>query len=320
MNSRSAVPRLGLLLLMIGASFSFASEEPGTKPAEGRPGVVVSQTVVNFSELARLQALHPTKPRRKIRIERTPPKPKSFPPGAIIRMAPEIGLAPRATGSPRPLSPDLANNFLAELDDGTSIPPDTQGTVGPNHLMVTLNSNVVIQNRQGGVLKTLSLTNFWKPLGGINDATDPRVVYDPFNNRWITSVSGNPQTAGAAVLVGVSQTADPRGNWFLYKASVDSTNHHFCDFPILGFNKTWVVIMCNIFDNDPNVNFFAGSIYVFDKFNLYGHGSGAHTVLDTGGDSNVTPASTYDNSLSTEYLLEEYDGNINGVGSLRLWT
>src|SRR4029077_15971408 len=138
--------------------------------------------------------------------------------------------------------------------------------------------------------------------------------------RWITSVSGNPAAVGAAVLVGVSQTADPTGNWFLYKAAVDSTNHHFCDFPVLGFNKTWVVIMCNVFDNDPNVNFFAGSIYVFDKFNLYSHGSGAHTVLDTGGDSNVTPASTYDNSLATEYLAQEDNGNINGVGSLRLWT
>src|SRR5437588_9622870 len=118
MNSCLAAPQLGPLLLMVCASFSFASEEPGSKPAEGRPGVVVSQAVVNFSELARLQALHPTKPSRKVRIERTPPKPKSFPPGAIIRMAPEAALAPTVIGQPRPLSPDLANNFLAELDDG----------------------------------------------------------------------------------------------------------------------------------------------------------------------------------------------------------
>ncbi|HZR29071.1 MAG TPA: hypothetical protein VFA71_09835, partial [Terriglobales bacterium] len=123
----------------------------------------------------------------------------------------------------------------------------------------------------------------------------------------------------SGVLVGVSQTGDPTGNWNLYKVAVDSTNQHFCDFPTLGFNKTWIVVMCNVFANASTSNFFAGSIYVFDKFNLYNHGNGAHTVLDTGGDSNVTPAITYDNDVSTEYLVEEFNGNMNGVGMMRLW-
>ena len=34
-------------------------------------------------------------------------------------------------------------------DNNTSIPPDTMGVAGPNHLMVALNSQVLIQDRSG---------------------------------------------------------------------------------------------------------------------------------------------------------------------------
>lgn len=322
MRIRSSI---GTFLLAANAA-AFAGGLPD-QPITGHPGVVLSRAVVNFSELAREEALHPSKPQHKVRIERIPPKHKGFPPGAVITMAPE--LPPQSTASgvnpPRRLSPDLSASFLAEADNGTVIPPDTQGAVGPNHLMVTLNQDVVIQERSptlGAVVKTVSLTNFWRS-AGVTDTTDPRVVYDPFNNRWITSVSGNPSAANSGVMVGVSATSDPTGQWFLYKAQVDSTNLHFCDFPTLGFNKTWVVIMCNVFANDSTVNYFQGLIFVFSKTDLYAHGTGAHTVLNTGpvnmGDSNVTPANTYDNSIAPEYLVEEYNGNNNGVGAMRLW-
>ena len=37
--------------------------------------------------------------------------------------------------------------FPGGTDNGAVIPPDTQGTVGPNHLMAALNSNVTIETR-----------------------------------------------------------------------------------------------------------------------------------------------------------------------------
>ena len=283
--------------------------------------MVASQGVVNFSDLARREALHPNKlPVQKVEAPERDAPPKVLPADAVIKLETNIS-KPNATGAvgpPRQLTAELANSFLAEADNGTVIPPDTQGTAGPNHLVVTLNSNIVVQDRSGNNLKTVSLDNFWAPTNN-SRTTDPRVVYDPFNDRWIISTSGDYLLSTSGVLVGVSQTGDPTGNWNLYKVAVDSTGLHFCDFPTLGFNKTWVVVMCNVFANASNSNSFAGSIYVFDKFDLYNHGTGAHTVFDTGGDSNVTPAITYDNSVATEYLVEEYNGNQSGMGLLRLW-
>jgi hypothetical protein len=78
-------------------------------------------------------------------------------------------------------------DFPAGADNGAIIPPDTQGTVGPNHLMVVLNSNVTIETRTGIVLRSVPIASFWSSLGGINEAFDPRVLFDRYANRWIIS-------------------------------------------------------------------------------------------------------------------------------------
>src|ERR1700722_18472047 len=46
-------------------------------------------------------------------------------------------------------SPIPDTTFLGEADTGTAIPPDTYGAVGPNNIMVTLNTQVRIMNKSG---------------------------------------------------------------------------------------------------------------------------------------------------------------------------
>src|SRR5438552_16008539 len=107
----------------------------------GQPGVVVSQGEMNFSELAAREAKAPARPAvRVFHPKFHAPKPTTLPVGTPIHFTPEpLRRAPiRAATAPQPRSPTLSASFLALLDDGTAIPPDTQGTVGPNHLMVTL--------------------------------------------------------------------------------------------------------------------------------------------------------------------------------------
>src|SRR5437868_11982496 len=164
-----------------------------TVPSE--PGVVVSQGEMNFSELATREAKAPIRPAvRVFHPKFHAPKPTTLPVGTPVRFTPEpLMRGPiRAATAPRPRSPALSASFPALLDDGTIIPPDTQGTVGPNHLMVTLNSQVLVQFRDGSAAKPpVLLTAFWQAAGGVRDTTDPRVVFDPYNNRWIVSTSGN---------------------------------------------------------------------------------------------------------------------------------
>ena len=219
-------------------------------------------------------------------------------------------------GSAQLASPPAAASFQALGDDSTSIPPDTMGAVGPNHLMVTLNSQVRIQNRSGGVLSTVSLNSFWTPVGGAPDVFDPKLAYDPFNNRWIFAAAANGDLASSAVLVGVSQTSDPTGTWFLYKVTADSGGSNWADYPTLGFTKDWIVVSVNMFSISSG-SLTGVNIYAFNKTNLCAHGAGLYTRLqDTSGIGfTICPAVSYDNSLPAAYLVEDYDGT---AGQLRI--
>ncbi len=226
-------------------------------------------------------------------------------------------MPPEAKALKRPaLSPAPSSSFQALGDNGTVIPPDTQGAVGPNHLMVTLNSQVRIQDRSGAALSTISIYGFWSSLS-IFQAFDPKLSYDPFNNRWIFSAGADPGASSAAILIGVSRTSDPTGMWNLYKVKADAASKLWADFPTMGFNKNWIAVQANMFTNGSNA-YSRSNIWVFNKANLYAGGSGLFKLFtNTNGGFTQFPATTYDNSLSTLYLLETWNG---GAGRLRLST
>jgi hypothetical protein len=97
------------------------------------------------------------------------------------------------------------------------IPPDTGGAVGLAKIMSGLNNNYRILNKSdGSVISTVGTATFWAPSGetALNGLTDPRTLYDPINHRWI-AVMQTVTTGAGNILVGVSQTSDPSGNWFL---------------------------------------------------------------------------------------------------------
>jgi len=196
-------------------------------------------------------------------------------------------------------------------DNNTSIPPDDDGAVGPANLVVALNSQIEIQTRTGTPISTVSTLSFWSSLG-VGSITDPRVIYEPYGQRWVIVTAGDPETTASAVLIGVSHNSDPTAGWDLYRVPVDATGQLWADFPTLGFNKNWIVVGINVFTIQGTFYEYA-NLYVFDKANLYAGGSGLFTLLqdDTGGFS-MNPALTYDPNLATLYLLESWS-SANGL-------
>jgi hypothetical protein len=206
--------------------------------------------------------------------------------------------------------------FPGGTDNGAVIPPDTQGTVGPNHLMVALNSNITIETRTGVVLSSVPAASFWSSLGGINEAFDPRVLFDKYANRWIMSAGANAASPTAYILIGVSQTNDPTGAWNLYKVNVDANGAGWADYPTLGFNGDWIVMQTNVFT--VSTGGYVGSyIYAFDKADLYAGGAGDYTVFHDPTGFTDFPAVTHDNTLATEYLVRNWNGP---GGTLRIST
>jgi hypothetical protein len=207
-------------------------------------------------------------------------------------------------------------DFPGGTDNGAVTPPDTQGAVGPNHLMVVLNSNVTIETRTGTVLSSVPIASFWSSLGGINEAFDPRVLFDRYANRWIVSSAANAVSASAYILVGVSQTSDPTAGWNLYKVKVDANGASWADYPTLGFNGDWIVVQTNVFTVSQGA-FVASNIYAFNKADLYAGGVGQYAAFRDPTGFTDYPAVTHDNTIPIEYLVRNWNGP---GGTLRIST
>jgi hypothetical protein len=307
-----------VFLALLGAAVG-TPPQTGGQVVTGTPGVANERAEVNLQELVAREAATLTawEAPREIHAPLQQGSGEKVPAGVITgEDRSSLGAAETvAVGQ----SPAPSANFLACEDNGTVIPPDTHGAAGPNHLMVTVNSQVRIQSRTGSTLSSVSLNNFWASLG--NPSTfDPRVFYDSANSRWIITAVANSRSPSSAVLIGVSKTNDPTGAWSLYKVTADTAGTTWADYPTLGFNKNWIVVQVNMFTNSSN-SFSRSQFFAFNKSDLYAGGAGAFTRLsDTSGGFSSCPAQTFDNNLNTMFLVEDWNGNSSGSGFLRVST
>lgn len=223
---------------------------------------------------------------------------------------------PELTRQPLQISPLPVITFRGLSDGLQVIPPDTQGTVGQNHVMTILNDRVHIQSKIGTSLKLVSDNTFWGISGNI---FDPKIVYDPFNNRWIAVALTNPRTSDSRILMAVSRTNDPLGLWHIFNIKADASGLTWADFPSLGFNNKWIVLQVNMFTVSGN-SFSRSDILAFNKSIVY---AGNATAFKRFSSSSIggtqVPAVTYDNTQQNLYLVQSWNGNSNGRGVLRLY-
>ncbi len=305
------VPRFQLYLLFLAlslvATLALVATGPVVAAQTGKPGShipVERQSVVNFTDLAQKSAQTQNVPSVKPAPRHRPVAPNVLPDDLKATTAQSPSSLDTAT-PPSPRSPSLSTSFQALDDNGTSIPPDTHGTVGPNHVMTTLNTEVRIQTRTGTTLSTVSLDNFWTSVTGGGSTFDPKVLYDPYSKRWLFTACVDGFAASSGVLIATSQSDDPTGNWNLYKVDADASNVDWADYPSIGFNKDWVVVDVNMFGISSG-SFTGGHVYVFDKAKLYAGLANTPTLLTDANGFTMVPAITYDQNLSTLYLINDY--------------
>lgn len=213
------------------------------------------------------------------------------------------------------------NNFRALDDDGTSLPPDVNGAVGFDHLMVTLNTQVRIQNKQGGEVSTTSLTGFWNGLGGHTDIFDPKITYDPYDKRWFFVCCATRKAAGSALLLAVSETPDPTGGWTTYTIDADPANLYWFDYPSLGFNRNWITVGGYMFDIPGMKNTQRSRVWVIDKSVVYaGNPNITVTYFDRTNYFHISPANTYDAGDNTQWLCSVFNNNFNNKGYIKLFS
>src|SRR5215204_2817170 len=114
----------------------------------------------------------------------------------------------------------IINRLNGEIFGLYFLPSDTNGDVGQNHYVQTVNTLVRIYNKNGSaVTESFKMSDIFSPLGTVcaarNDG-EAIVLYDPLADRWLLSQYCNAFPPFRQ-MIAVSQSSDPTGAYFIYE-------------------------------------------------------------------------------------------------------
>jgi hypothetical protein len=309
MNIKNLLTHISIYTVLLCVCMFSGNQATFAQGTEARIIRPVAHAVVNFAELARQEQLIP----RSTFVMQAPTPNEGDEenleePGIPVPYQPSPFTNQVQVPSPSPVlnyqgAPDEAQG--GGTSGSYNIPPDTYGAVGLDKVFVTLNNNYKVLNKTTGAqISLVSMPSFWSSLGVAGSgAFDPRVVYDPFNNRWIHAAVSNAQSVNSKIILAVSRTHDPSGTYDLYAFDPDTTtvNTKWADFPMLGFNKNWVAISINLFNITGSAS-NGSAILALDYPALRsGTSTGSMFTSNTIGFC-VNPCESYSDTVSTLYM------------------
>ncbi len=191
--------------------------------------------------------------------------------------------------------------------------------MGTSYVVETTNQQFNIYNKSSGSLNsTVSITSLFSPSGLFN-FYDPHITYDPNNDRFIIAIdaqTGSASSSPSAFALAISQTGNPTGNWYVYKVvTTPNAPTDFMDYDQLGFNNNWIVMTGNDF---PATGANKSYIYVWPRATLYSGGAGTATTFTDLTNLLLSPATTYDASQNTLYIVSDKNGNSGGNGYVNI--
>lgn len=182
------------------------------------------------------------------------------------------------------------NNFF-------HIPPDPHGAVGRRHIVTVVNTAIAWYTKGGERQEVYSLSDFFAPLNPRTNTFDPKVLYDPFADRFVvltlerTDASSDPNAGNTSfIFLAVSDDSDPNGAWYYQKinaklrfvnANTGDIEAHWFDYPGFAFDEEAIYVTGNMFTFGNPIYYGGSRVLILAK----GKGSGG---LYDGGVSEAT--------------------------------
>ncbi len=118
-----------------------------------------------------------------------------------------------------------------------SAPNDPSGDIGRDHYVQAVNATTIgVYDKEGNLLDAFNANTLWGELN-LSSAGDPIILYDQSRDKWlITEFPPNNN-----LLVAVSHTSDPLGEWDVYNFSTPS----FPDYPKYGVWNNVISVTTN---------------------------------------------------------------------------
>ncbi|HSS80901.1 MAG TPA: carboxypeptidase regulatory-like domain-containing protein [Gaiellaceae bacterium] len=203
------------------------------------------------------------------------------------------------------LAPDSSFDGLDFANWGQGHPPDTNGDVGPNYYIQTINVSIgIYQKTTGSRVAAFTFNSFMSQghFGNLCDTDnfgDPVVIYDSYEDRWIITDfafkldgSGNVNPQHAFQCFAVSKTGDPvNGGWNFYSIEAPGGLN---DYPKFGIWPDGLYMSANMFGYAAGASFSGFHMWALNKQQMY-NGDPSPQVVDFAGDTSdftVIPANS----------------------------
>ncbi|MFK7969113.1 MAG: T9SS type A sorting domain-containing protein [Bacteroidia bacterium] len=180
---------------------------------------------------------------------------------------------PRRDGSRQNVSravadqPSLRTRFNGP-NTTLGIPMDTHLAVSNDGQVVgVINFSVAVYDTLGNELSRQYLQDFFQPISPISTIFDPKVHYDPDEDRFILIALARTETA-SDIYFGFSQTNDATGAWNLYKVEGDPrSTGTFFDYPMASLSPDELFLTGNSVTRGVSwqLGFVETLIYQIDK-------------------------------------------------------
>lgn len=212
--------------------------------------------------------------------------------------------SPQSMPTPELSFEGVSSNDRSAVFGNRVMPPDTNGDVGPNHYVSSVNGPVGVYNKNTGLLAgpLFRLSSLFTSLPttsgcGTRDDGDPVALYDPLADRWILSQFALPTGSSTGPwfeCIAVSQTGDPLGAYFVYAFQTPSGSG-FPDYPKLGIwrDAIYMTDHQNGFSSLPSGGGSGTGFFAFDRSKmLVGDPSATYVYFNrpTAGEGGIIPA------------------------------
>jgi hypothetical protein len=129
-------------------------------------------------------------------------------------------------------------------------PPDPAATNGPNQVIESVNSALMIYDKNTGAVSRTALRTFFAPLGGVLSLSDPVVMYDDINGQFVIGVLDFSGQTVSRFDLAVSNDSDYNDGFYMqrYDMAHDGVGSaDFADYPKAGYNADAYVFSFNMF-------------------------------------------------------------------------
>jgi len=253
--------------------------------------------------------------------------------GAVVNLLRQHGQAPVISGSAPVGAPRSLVNHMLRMNretfnvyDTGFIPPDPMVAAGPNHVVVTVNSDIEWFTKDGIQEHDEPLESFFSAESPQTQTFDPKVVYDQSADRFViltletTSDSATHDTT-AKIFVAASDDDNPNGTWYTTTINSKLTYNnkvHWADYPGLAVGDNAIYVTGNMFVFGGNYD--GSRLWIIDKSQLYAGNTPTVNRYDpysqVGHSSfgfTMKPAMVYGTHSGFSTFLATYSGISNGT-------